>query len=437
MDEISISSFSCSMKTSTEIDSSMEQDSLEEHVSKLSISSKAIHSDDFLNGDQGDVAPPLHVSTTFRYNDNPDSLVSSREHDTQTSPTGTHIYSRISNPNTTRLEVILSKILKGPTLTYSSGLSAFHALLVFLNPKKIAITGGYHGCHGVVEIHQKLTGLKKISLDCDPQELNNGDIVHVETPLNPTGEAIDLKFYAEKAHSRGAFLTVDATFGPPPLQDPFLWGADIVMHSGTKFISGHSDLLCGVLAINPSRNKENWLSKLYQERVYLGNVMGSLEGWLGIRSVRTLELRVVRQSNNALKLVDWFRSALYADKSNTDVANHRSTNVVQQVLSKIEHASLQKEDIKSGWLLQQMPNGFGSVFSITMKEEDFARKLPSKLYLFHHATSLGGVESLIEWRTMSDSKVDTRLLRVSVGIEDWQDLRDDLLQGLQALWKEK
>ncbi|RKF63168.1 Cystathionine beta-lyase MetC [Erysiphe neolycopersici] len=427
MDKISL--FSCNKGISSSLDSSKEQSKPEEQASKLSISSKAIHSDDFLNGDQRDVAPPLHVSTTFRYNNDPDSLVSSREHDTQTSPRGTHIYSRISNPNTTRLEIILSEILKGPTLTYSSGLSAFHALLVFLNPKNIAITDGYHGCHGVVEIHQKLTGLRKISLDCDPQELRPGDIVHVETPLNPTGKAMNLKYYAEKAHSRGAFLTVDATFGPPPLQDPFLWGADIVMHSGTKFMSGHSDLLCGVLTINPSRNQENWHSKLYQERVYLGNVMGSLEGWLGIRSVRTLELRVVRQSNNAFKLVEWFHSALNAEKNKTHVSNHRDTDVVQKVLSNIEHASLQLEAIKSGWLLQQMPNGFGSVFSITMREEDFARKLPSKLNLFHHATSLGGVESLIEWRTMSDSKLATgkfyprdigRSSKLSNGAVVWQ-----------------
>jgi len=99
----------------------------------------------------------------------------------------------------------------------------------------------------------------------------------------------------------------------------------------------------------------------------------------------------------------------------------------------VEHASLQESDIKDGWLLKQMPNGFGPVFAITMREADLAKRLPSKLNLFHHATSLGGVESLIEWRTMTDSTVDTRLLRVSVGIEGWKDLRDDLLQGFKAL----
>ena len=326
-------------------------------------------------------------------------------------------------------------------MTYSSGLSAFHAALVFLNPKRISIGDGYHGSHGVIALHTKLTGLKKLALDCPAEELQPGDVIHIETPLNPTGCAYNLKEYAEKAHSRGAYLTVDATFGPPPLQDPFLWGADLVMHSGTKYVGGHSDMLCGILAVNPARLKEGWLTTLENERLVLGSVMGSMEGWLGIRSIRTLEVRVERQSYNTGKLVAWLNAAL--DTENTGSAtgdtflSPGTCKVVQQVLGKIEHASLQEEDIKDGWLLKQMPNGFGPVFSITMKERSFARRLPSKLHLFHHATSLGGVESLIEWRSMTDTQVDTKLLRLSVGLEGWEDLREDLLQGFKALVTEQ
>lgn len=321
-------------------------------------------------------------------------------------------------------------------LTYASGLSAFHALLVFLNPKNIAIGEGYHGCHGVIGIHSKLTGLRKLDLDCPAEELQPGDVVHVETPLNPTGEARNLAAYAKKAHERGAFLTVDATFGPPPLQNPFLWGADIVMHSGTKYVGGHSDMLCGILAVNPKRAEEGWFSDLQHERTYLGNVMGSLEGWLGVRSIRTLEVRVQRQSYNAEKLVAWLHAALNPDKASSvdDVTSSSgNTKIIREVITKVEHASLQEEDLKEGWLQKQMPNGFGPVFSIWVRSEQLAKSLPSKLSLFHHATSLGGIESLIEWRSMSDATVDTRLLRVSVGIEGWEDLRDDLLQGFKAL----
>ncbi|KAK0119056.1 hypothetical protein ONS96_012124 [Cadophora gregata f. sp. sojae] len=397
-------------------------------LSKLSLSSKTIHADDYLN--QGsDVAPPMHVSTTFRYDRNPDKLKSWAERQPGEMFEG-HIYSRYTTPNTTRFEAILSDILKGPTLTYGSGLSAFHALLVFLNPKQISIGDGYHGCHGVIDIHQKLTGLKKIALDCPAEDLQPGDIVHVETPLNPTGTAYNLKEFAEKAHARGAFLTVDATFGPPPLQDPFLWGADIVMHSGTKYVGGHSDMLCGILAVNPKR--EGWFEKLFAERQFIGNVMGNMEGWLGIRSVRTLEVRVERQAANTAKLVAWLDDALHPERD----GESKDGEIIRKVVAKIEHASLQAEDIKDGWLTKQMPNGYGPVFSIYLKEMNLARHLPSKLKLFHHATSLGGVESLIEWRSMTDSKVDTTLLRVSIGLEGWEDLRDDLLQGFKSLAEE-
>lgn len=309
-------------------------------------------------------------------------------------------------------------------------------MLVFLNPRRIAIGDGYHGCDGVIDVHKKLTGLQKLDLDCAIEELQPGDIIHVETPLNPTGTVRNLKYYADRAHSRGAYLTVDATFGPPPLQDPFLWGADIVMHSGTKYFGGHSDMLCGILTVHPSR-ADQWFEKLKAERLFLGNVMGNMEGWLGVRSIRTLEVRVERQTRNAASLVSWLHAALHPE-SESSVADDptlssANTKAIREVLAKIEHASLQEEDLKDGWLQKQMPNGFGPVFSIVMKDESFARRLPSKLALFHHATSLGGVESLIEWRTMTDTHVDRRLLRLSIGIEGWEDLRDDLLQGFKAL----
>jgi len=256
----------------------------------------------------------------------------------------------------------------------------------------------------------------------------------VETPINPHGTAFDLATYAAKAHSRGAFLTVDATFGPPPLQDPFEWGADVVMHSGTKYLGGHSDMLCGTLSISKVRANEGWMEKMISERAYLGSVMGSLEGWLGARSLRTLELRVKRQSESATRIVSWFYVALHVSESEATAQQQ----IVKKVLRAIEHASLQFEDIDGGkgWLAKQMPNGFGPVFSIILKEMEFARRLPSKLALFHHATSLGGVESLIEWRTMSDVGVERELLRLSIGVEAWDDLRDDLVRGFEEVLKE-
>lgn len=332
-----------------------------------------------------------------------------------------HVYSRLTAPNATRLEQLLSSLVNAPCLTYSSGLAALHAAYVLLNPKRVSIGDGYHGTHGVLGIHQRLRGTQILPLDCPASSLHAGDVIHLETPLNPTGELYNIKMYAEKARSRGALLLVDATFGPPGLQDPFVWGADIVMHSGTKYIGGHSDMLCGILATN----RQAWLTELKKDREFLGGVMGNMEGWLGVRSIRTLDLRVKKQSKNAGKLVDWLSTC-----KNTD-SEDEEAKLVKAVVYRIQHASQQVEDMH--WLKEQMPNGFGPVFAIWMKDKSMARRLPSLLSLFHHATSLGGVEGLVEWRSMSDATVDPRVVRVSVGVEDWEDLKEDFINGFQAL----
>jgi cystathionine beta-lyase/cystathionine gamma-synthase len=290
----------------------------------------------------------------------------------------------------------------------------------------VSIGEGYHGCHGVISLHQKLTGAKVVGLDCPAEELGVGDLIHLETPLNPTGEARSIEYYAQKAHSRGAFLLVDGTFAPPPLQDPFKHGADIVMHSGTKYFGGHSDMLCGVLAVSPTR--EDWWQKLFEERLHLGSVMGSMEAWLGSRSLQTLELRVLRQSQNTTAIVAWLKGLLSGIDAGLEL-----TQAVRKTIHSISHASLQVLPEGQDWLKNQMPNGFGPVFSIYLQNEGLAKRLPSLLSLFQHATSLGGVESLIEWRRMSDPTVDTKLVRVSIGVENLEDLKEDLAQALIRL----
>jgi len=141
-----------------------------------------------------------------------------------------------------------------------------------------------------------------------------------------------------------------------------------------------------------------------------------------------LELRVERQSRNTDELVAWLDGLV---NGNGEGEVKEQAEIVKKTVEKIEHASLQKSDMH--WLKKQMPNGFGPVFAIWMKDQEFAKRLPSKVHLFHHATSLGGVESLIEWRLMSDDTVDGRLLRVSVGVENIEDLKTDLLDGFTAL----
>ncbi|GAO48438.1 cystathionine gamma-synthase [Saitoella complicata NRRL Y-17804] len=394
---------------------------------QLSLSTLAIHGDDKVNV-VTDVAPPMHVSTTYRYPRNPDELVpvSGDEVPSTTEP---HVYSRVTHPNTTRLESLLSSILKGQVLTYSSGLAAFYAMLTFFRPRVVAISGGYHGCHGILHMHQKLYGLKIVDLfsvgEWDEAGLGEGDVVHVETPVNPTGEARDLGYFSSLAKERGAILTVDATFAPPPLMDPFALGVDVVMHSGTKYFGGHSDMLCGILAVQ----RNDWWEGLGVERVYLGSVLGSLEGWLGVRSVRTLELRVRQQSSSATALVKWLHDCL---TDSPDVPEDER-ELIQATIHSIQHTSIQALDPANSWLKTQMPNGHTPVFAIHLRTPTMAKNFPSRLELFQHATSLGGVESLVEWRRMSDEEVDERLVRVSVGIEGWEDLREDFMGGLRGV----
>lgn len=399
---------------------SSSSDAIPYHPSTL-----AIHADDDLatSAPATDIAPPLHTSTTFSYPGDPAHLVPAAD---LTSAATYHIYSRHTAPTSTRLELLLATLIHAPTLTYSSGLSALFAAYTLLNPKRVAITGGYHGAYGVLGLHTRLSGLQVLPLDCAESELRPGDVIHVETPVNPSGEARNLAHYSAKAKTVGAVLLVDATFGPPGLQDPFDFGADIVMHSGTKYLGGHSDMLCGVLA---TRNQD-YYAQLLKDRLFLGSVMGSLEGWLGVRSIRTLELRVAAASQNAEKLVLWLSGCVEGATQYPCVEQMGAD--VQKVVASVSHASVQsKDDLE--WIRKQMPGGFGPVFAIMARSEGLARRLPSKLRLFGHATSLGGVESLVEWRAMSDATVDRKLLRFSIGIERWEDLRADIWNACKEL----
>ncbi|KAK9367294.1 pyridoxal phosphate-dependent transferase [Lipomyces kononenkoae] len=376
----------------------------------LQIASLGVHADDSY-AMVSDVAMPLHVSTTFHYDSDPTKLKRAKDRDSSVKEEKTtFIYSRFGNPVTERVEAVLSSILNGHAVVYSSGLTAFSGALTYYNPKRLSIGDGYHGCHGVARIFTRLSGLEKVPLLDD--SVSAGDLVHVETPINPTGLCTDLAKAVEFAHSRGAKIMVDATFAPPPLQDPFEFGVDIVMHSATKYLGGHSDLLAGVLVTKDPHVRD----ALLQDRGLLGGAPGNFETWLLLRSLRTFKMRIETQAKNAGKIVAWLDSAL----KNNDIP----------ILTKVYHASLQTEE----FVTKQMNTGlFSPTFAIEVASPEIAKSLPSKLKLFHHATSLGGVESLIEWRAMSDPNVPEGLLRLSIGVEDAEDLIADLKAALLSL----
>lgn len=372
------------------------------------LSTTSIHADDIHNR-VSDVAPPINVSTTFRYdNDNliPEADVEDFVEAIEHSP----IYARETHPNSVRVQSVLSGILGGHAVAYNSGCSAFHALVFRINPKKVFIGDAYAGVQTILSLLKEKYGLKRYRLDDIEEFAEAGDLVHLETPLNPFGTCSDIAQLAKRAHEKGAILSVDSTLAPPPLQNAWEFGADVVMHSGTKYLGGHSDLLAGVLVVKDIETQK----ALVEERIYLGTNLGNLESFLLLRSLRTFEMRILRQADSATKIVAFLN-------------DNRSK--YPTVLKSLYHSSLQSEP----FVQKQLAGGHGAVFSIILASVTLAKKLPTKLELFQHATSLGGVESLIEWRAMSDAEIDPCLVRISVGCENVDDLIKDLDKGLQAL----
>jgi len=367
-----------------------------------------LHADDKYR--RSEVAPSISVSTTFRNVPGVDRDYFDPTH---------HEYSRCTQDVSTRAEKVLGKILGGNALTYSSGLAAAFAALMFLNPKRIAITKGYMGIQQVIQQFKSIRNGDLEVIDID-DEFRHGDLCWIETPVNPTGESKNIRYYADKVHAVDGRLFVDSTFGPPPLQDPFKWGADIVMHSATKYLGGHSDLLGGVLVV---KTVEEWKQLLYT-RTQCGNVIGSLEAWLLLRSLRTLHLRVPRQSQTGTALAQWL---------NLGSGGNSHDGIPAGLIDIVHHSSLQKPDAQGFIPDKQMEGGYNATFGIIMATIDYARELPHTLKYFVPATSLGGVESLIEHRLGTDPGSDPRLVRLSIGVEELEDLKDDLRAGLQSL----
>ncbi|CUM65806.1 uncharacterized protein PRCAT00003454001 [Priceomyces carsonii] len=372
----------------------------------VGISTKLIHGADEVSR-VPDVIPPINITTTFKYNDDPNKLVKAA--DLTSYFDGDFWYSRLGHPNSEQVEKAIGKIAGGYVVAYSSGLSAFYAAITYFNPKVLSIGKGYHGCHGIADLHTRNYGLKQISLEDDLLKLGKGDLIHLETPVNPEGTNFDIKYYADRAHEKGAYLLVDSTLAPPPLQNPFDFGADMIMHSATKYFGGHSDLLAGLLITKDASVRES----LLLDRLLLGTNIANLESSLLIRSLKTYELRILTQSNNATKIVKYLVDNI-SDFSKLDA---------------VFHGTLQTD----GYIKAQVPGGQSPVFSVKVSTERDARFLPSKLKYFHHATSLGGVESLVEWRALSDTHADPKLLRFSVGVENVEDLIEDIATALRSL----
>uniref|UniRef100_UPI0030DAEF3A trans-sulfuration enzyme family protein n=1 Tax=uncultured Hoeflea sp. TaxID=538666 RepID=UPI0030DAEF3A len=304
-------------------------------------------------------------------------------------------------------------------LLFPSGMAAIAALFRTLpNGATIVVQSGIYW--GTTKWLRDFSARRQITLHevdaSDPEALqaacatHTPGIVFIETPSNPWLKTVDIAHAAKCAHSAGGLLAVDSTAATPVLQRPLEHGADIVMHSATKAINGHSDVLAGVLATSAPAARI-W-TDIKADRHDAGAVIGPFEAWLLLRGMRTLPLRVERMCRTTQTIADYLsRHPKVADVYYPGLASHPGHDIA----------------------VRQMQGGFGCLFSFLVKGgAREALAVVGKLKLFHRATSLGGVESLVEHRHTIEphTGIPESLIRVSVGIEDVNDLIADLTQAL-------
>ena len=336
---------------------------------------------------------------------------------------GGHTYTRDQNPTYAQAESLLARLEGGQAaMLFSSGMAAATTVFETLDAGAHVLAPDQMYWTVRSWLHD-LAARRRIALDVVP----NGDLealraalrpgttklVWVETPANPSGAVTDIAATAEIAHAAGARVVADGTIATPVLCRPLELGADLVMHSATKQLNGHSDVLAGALIT--AREDEVW-ERCRHERAYRGAVLGPFESWLLLRGMRTLFLRVPAAARNAQRVAE----ALARQPAVTEV-------LYPGLPDHPGHAVA----------AQQMSGGFGMVVSFRLRGgADAARQVAGALEVFRNATSLGGVESLVEHRAPVEGRgtnVPPDLLRLSLGIEDPADLVADLEQALAPL----
>lgn len=356
----------------------------------------------------GAAAPPLHLSTTYARN-------------ADYALRGASSYSRYGNPTIAHAEAAIAALEGAPDArVFASGMAAIVALFETVPQGRHVVAPGvmYHGTRDWLRRLQAKGRIRLTLFDpADPGGIDAAvkpgetDIVWVETPVNPTWDVIDIAAAAETAHGAGAILAVDSTAATPVLTLPLALGADLVFHSATKYLNGHSDVLGGALV--PASMTPRW-EEVAALRNLMGSVLAPVEAWMLIRGLRTLHLRVRQACASALAVARHFES--------------------HPRIEAVLYPGLQSHPAH-GVAARQMTGGFGGMVSILVKGgEAEALAVVKRLKVFLPATSLGGVESLAEHRKTVEgpaSPVASNLIRLSIGIEAVEDLIADLEQALR------
>jgi cystathionine gamma-synthase len=311
-------------------------------------------------------------------------------------------YGRYGNPTWTAFEQALGDLEGGRCLAFASGLAAVATILDLVGNGALVVAPRHAYNGSLLQLADlEARGRARAQLvdvtdtDAVVKACDDAALVWLESPTNPALEVADIPAIAAAAHEAGAYLAVDNTFATPLLQQPLSLGADVVVHSATKFIAGHSDVLMGAVATAD----DQLYDVLKKRRDMIGAAPGTLEAWLALRGLRTLHVRLERAQANAQELV-------------RRLGEHPAIGEVRYP-------------------------GFGAIVSVVLEQGALAADLLThKTRLWVHATSLGGVESTFErrrrWKT-EPATIPEGLVRLSVGIEDVDDLWDDLAAALDDL----
>ena len=335
-------------------------------------------------------------------------------------------YTRLTNPTRMHLEETVAA-LEGAekAIAFTSGMAAITAVFELFAPgDRILCSADLYG--GTVLLFDsigKKNGLKLDLVDTtDPETVKaaitpDTKAVYIETPSNPMMNVTDIRLCAEVAHSVGAILIVDNTFLSPYFQNPIALGADIVIHSGTKYLGGHNDTLAGFICLKDDTFSE----KLYKISYTLGATLSPFDSWLMIRGIKTLAIRMERAQENALAIAGWLKT--------------------QEKVTKVYYVGLPEHP---GFAVNtSQSRGSGAMLSFTVATPELAQQVLAKVKLFTFAESLGGPESLITFpatQTHADVAEEERnrlgitdcFLRMSVGLEKAEDLISDLNQALNG-----
>lgn len=335
-------------------------------------------------------------------------------------------YSRLQNPTREQLEKVVASLEGGSdALAFSSGMAAITNLMELFQPGDHLIVDAdlYGGSIRLFSHISEKNGLTFSHVECAKENIEsyiqkNTKAIYIETPTNPMMNVIDIAKLAQIAKRHGILLIVDNTFLSPYLQNPLRLGADIVVHSGTKYLAGHNDTLAGFLVTN----REDISEKLRFLIKTTGSGLAAWDSWLVLRGIKTLAIRMDRAQENAQKLVAWLEQ------------QDAVTRVIYP--GRKEHPGYE--------IMKKQARGFGAMITFDVREESYARVILEQVKLIQFAESLGGVETLITYpvtqthadvpkEVLQSNGVTEQVLRISVGIEHASDLIADLEQAFRLV----